>query len=137
MSKGDMPHFFVHDGFLTITAKRQNETIMIKMPFDPKCFTFSKVVELPQRPAIDIKKATDAPKRRNRSSASIRRGDSHPFSLLTERKVREIKERLSSKVFMAQFRCVSAAYDAIGKEYNVSGACISHINAQRTWRHVV
>lgn len=91
---------------------------------------------LAPKPKQDKSIRQTKPRRRYTYSAAVRRGERHPFSRLTEVQVRQIKERFASPVYMKQFNSQLAAWDEIAKEYGVSMACISHIHAERTWRHV-
>ncbi|MFZ9315696.1 MAG: hypothetical protein ACO24P_00035 [Candidatus Nanopelagicaceae bacterium] len=134
----DSPEFSLLDGQLTITATRDGSKIMIQAPVknthEIKELTgiTDKIVPLSGMSVQHKRK----PRRRLRSTAAIRRGEEHPFSRLTETQVRQIKERLSSPLYMREFNSQLAAWTEMAKEYGVSMACISHIHGNRTWKHV-
>jgi len=138
LKAADQPIFSFNEGSLTITATRDGATIMIKAPMKNigEIKNGAADLILAPKPKQDKSIRQTKPRRRYTYSAAVRRGERHPFSRLTEVQVRQIKERFASPVYMKQFNSQLAAWDEIAKEYGVSMACISHIHAERTWRHV-
>ena len=130
----DNPDFSIKDGSLTITATREGSTIMIQAPItSEKALAAIKSDSAPV--TISIEKEHKASKKLI-NVANFRRGEKHYQAKLSERQVRQIKECLHSKIFMKQFDSYRAAFNHMAKEYNVSWACIEHIYAGRTWKHI-
>lgn len=131
----DNPDFSVRDGSLTITATRDGSTIMIQAPItNANALAAIKPEQTPM--TISIQKEDKQSIRRNTNSTNIRRGEKHYQAKLSDRQVRQIKECLSSKIYMKQFDSNRAAFNHMAAEHNVSWACIEHIHAGRTWKHI-
>jgi hypothetical protein len=114
----DSPNIDVHDGYLVLTATRNNDQIMITAPINSV---------LPSVKAVEVKTS----KVKSKSTRRFR-----PLAKLTAERVVELRSKAASSEFMEQFNSANAAYCALAQEYGIHLTTVYGIVNRHSWKNI-
>jgi len=114
----DSPNIDVHDGYLVLTATRNNDQIMITAPINSV---------LPSVKAVEVK----ANKKKSKRGRLFR-----PLAKLNPERVIELRSKAASPDFMGQFKSVNSAYCQLAKEYDIHLTTVYGIVNRHSWKNI-
>lgn len=112
----DAPNIDVHDGYLVLTATRNNDQIMITAPINSV---------LPSVKAATVKTPKNGKMRRSR-----------PLAKLNADRVRELRSKAASPEFLSQHNSTHAAYCQLAKEYGIHLTTVYGVVNRHSWKNI-